>query len=62
MTTYATENRIGRQRAAHVIEECAATGNLPRLVNEIRQMAADDSGVGVGFLFEVGRKLFNRNQ
>lgn len=51
------ENKLGRQHAARLIGECAATGKLPRLVRELREMAKDDSGVGVGFLFEVGERL-----
>ncbi|MER8839319.1 hypothetical protein NKH86_11210 [Mesorhizobium sp. M0913] len=57
MSTYANENILGRQRAARLIEDCAATGNLPRLVREIREMAADGGGVSVGFMFEIGERL-----
>lgn len=49
MSTYADENKLGRQRAAQIVEDCAATGDLPRLVREIRKMAGANDGVGVGF-------------
>ncbi|MHA6644633.1 hypothetical protein [Mesorhizobium sp. A623] len=54
MTTYASENKIGRQRAVQLIEDCAATGDMPRLVRLVREMAADKTGYGVGFLYALG--------
>lgn len=53
MLTYSDENKFGRQGAAQAIAGCLATGDLPRLVQEIREAAAGDDGVSVGFLYAL---------
>ncbi|MCK9550885.1 hypothetical protein [Aquamicrobium sp.] len=58
--SYALHNQIGRQRAQRIIEECAATDNMPRLVNEIRKAAADESGFGVGFMYAIAQLVAAR--
>lgn len=56
MSTWATENNFGRQHAARLIEDCTATGDFPRLVREIREMAAAHDGVSVGFLYALAER------
>lgn len=51
MLTYSDENKFGRQAAAEAIDECRATGDLPRLVQKIREAAAGDDGGSIGFLY-----------
>jgi hypothetical protein len=53
MSSYSHDNSIGRSRAVQVIGDCSATGDLPRLVREIREAAAGDDGVSVGFLYAL---------
>ncbi|MBN9074873.1 MAG: hypothetical protein BGN87_22575 [Rhizobiales bacterium 65-79] len=62
MSEYSKLNQDGRQHAARLIEDCRLTGDLPRFVRKIREMAADDSGVGVGFLHEVGELAIKGSQ
>lgn len=59
MLTYAEENALGRQRDAHTIDDCRAAGDLPRLVREIREAAAGDDGVSVGFLYALAQSALN---
>lgn len=56
MLTYSDENKLGRQHAAQAIDECRVTGDLPRLVREIREAAAVDDGVSVGFLYALAEQ------
>ncbi len=56
MLTYADDNKLGRQHAARAIDECRATGDLPRLVREIREAATGDDGVSVGFLYALAEQ------
>lgn len=58
--TYQQECIAGRERAADLIRECAETGNLPKLLREIRYHAADEGGNGVGFLFELAERATAR--
>lgn len=53
---YANENEFGRRRVAQVVADCAATGDVPRLVREIRAAVADESGAGVGFLYALAER------
>lgn len=50
MNDYEEQCRLGRERASRLIEDCRASADIPRLVREIRSVAADTSGIGVGFL------------
>lgn len=56
MVSYSVDNNIGRQHAAQVIDDCRATGNLPRLVQEIRAAAAGDDAVSIGFLYGLAER------
>ncbi|ODT17494.1 MAG: hypothetical protein ABS35_25700 [Kaistia sp. SCN 65-12] len=52
MNDWSTNNAIGRDYAAKAIAYAVESENIPLLVRQIREMAADtESGVGAGFLF-----------
>ena len=55
--SYAVECKEGRDRAAHIMREAAQTGNMPALVQAIRDAAKDESGYGAGFLFAIGSEV-----
>lgn len=57
--TYSKQCEDGCNHAARVIEDCAASGNVPRLVQEIRGMASDQTGFGVGFLSTLSEMVLN---
>lgn len=59
---YSIECKAGRDYAASEVSRCAETGDLPRLVRTIREMAADESGIGVGFLFAAAGRLIADHQ
>lgn len=52
--TYAKQCQMGRDHAAHIMNETTQTGNMPALVQAIREAVKDDSGYGAGFLFAIG--------
>jgi hypothetical protein len=62
MVTYSDECKLGRQAAARAIEDCRATDNVPRLIKQVREMAADESGVGVGYLYTLIQSCVARQQ
>ncbi len=53
MLTYSDDNKFGRQAAAQAIHECRITGDLPRLVQKVREAATGDDGISVGFLYAL---------
>lgn len=55
--TYEQQNLVGREVAASAIAECIETGNHPKLVRMIRDMAAQDTGVAVGFLYSIADRV-----
>ena len=50
---------MGRNHAAHVMREAAQTGNMPRMVQAIRDAAKDETGYGAGFLYALGSGAAN---
>ena len=55
--TYQFECQGGQDEARHVISEARKAGNLPRLVFAVRDAAKDETGYGVGFLFELCQEV-----
>ena len=55
--TYEKENQWGREIAASAAAECLKTGNHPKLVRMIRDMAAQDTGVSIGFLYSIAERV-----
>ena len=54
---YSQECQMGRDHAAQVVREAAQTGNLPKMVRQVREAAQDETGYGAGFLFAFGEKV-----
>ena len=59
--TYEDECKLGRQYATQVIADTRATGDLPKFVRTVRDMAGAEDGVAVGFMFEMGKRLIDEN-
>lgn len=55
--TYEQQNQTGCEIAAAAIAECAETGNRPKFVRLICDMASQDSGVSVGFLYSIAERV-----
>ena len=55
--TYSMQCKVGRDHAAQVMREVAQSGNLPQLVQAIREAAKGETGFGAGFLFALGGEL-----
>lgn len=56
MDIYKVECQYGRDAATQALRECKATGNMPKIVREVRAAAADETGYGVGFLYALARE------
>lgn len=54
--TYEQESQRGREIAASAVAEYLETGNQPKLVRMIRDMAAQDTGVSIGFLYSIAER------
>lgn len=54
--SYEQQTARGRAEAAHDLAAIRETGNLPLLVAKIREAAADESGLGAGYLFTLGER------
>lgn len=56
--SYSLECQVGRNHAAQLMREVAQSGNLPKMVLAIRQVAKDEtgSGYGVGFLSAIASR------
>lgn len=50
---YGEECEYGREIAASEISDCAITGNYPKLIRAVRQMAAENNAVSVGFFQKI---------
>lgn len=55
--TYEQQCQQGREIAASAVAECLETGNQPKLVRMIRDMAAQDTGVSIGFLHSIAERV-----
>ena len=55
--TYDQQCQHGREIAAIAVAECLQTGNQPKRVRMIRDMAAEDSGVSIGFLRSIAERV-----
>ena len=55
--TYADQCQYGRSHAAQVVRDAAQTGDLPKMVQAIREAAKDETGYGAGFLAAICGKL-----
>jgi len=60
--SYDQECLAGRSSIAATIDLAKQEGNLPVLVAEIRRLALDDSGMGIGGLFEVAERLLKGSE
>ncbi|MGQ0565976.1 MAG: hypothetical protein ACT4OK_13015 [Gemmobacter sp.] len=54
---YTAECKLGREHATEAMNDCRATGNVPKFVRTIRDAAKDESGYGVGFLYALGCEI-----
>lgn len=54
---YTKQNAFGRAHAVHAIQDYQQTGNAPRFVQTIREAATDETGFGVGFMFELAERV-----
>lgn len=55
--TYEQQCEYGREIAANVVSECLETGNQPKLVRMIRDMASQETGVSIGFLHSIAERV-----
>lgn len=55
--TYEQQNEFGREIAASAVAECLESGNQPKLVRMIRDMAGQDTGVSIGFLYSIAERV-----
>lgn len=55
--TYEQQCQHGREIAASAVAECLETGNQPKLVRMIRDMAAQDTGVSIGFIYSIAERV-----
>ena len=53
----ATDNRTGAMCARELAQYVAATDNRPMFARVVRDMSADKSGIGMGFLFELAAMM-----
>lgn len=53
---YSDQCAAGRRQAAQMLRECRETGNVPMMVQALREAVADQTGYGVGFLSQVGQE------
>ena len=51
--SYSLECQVGRDHAAQLMREVAQSGNLPKMIQAMRDAAVDPTGYGVGFMFAV---------
>ena len=58
---YATQCNLGRDHAGQMLRETARTGNLPKMVQTIREIAKEDTGFAVGFLFALSDRAIQIN-
>ncbi|MDP3263473.1 MAG: hypothetical protein U1E06_19825 [Tabrizicola sp.] len=58
--TYESQCQFGRAIAASEIDDCKATGNYPKLIRAIREMADQSHGVSIGFLQAIAEKAARR--
>ena len=54
---YEQQCEFGREVAASAVAECLETGNQPKLVRIIRDMASQYSGVSIGFLHSIAERV-----
>ena len=54
---YTAECKLGRDHATQAMNDCRATGNVPKFVQTIRDAAKDEGGYGVGFLFKLSGEV-----
>lgn len=55
--TYEQQCEYGREIAASAVAECVETGNQPKLVRMIRDMASQETGVSIGFLHSIAERV-----
>lgn len=55
--TYEKQCELGREIAANAVAECLETGNQPKLVRIMRDMALQDTGVAIGFLHSIAASV-----
>lgn len=55
--TYEQQCEFGREIAASAVAECLETGNQPKLVCTIREMAGQDAGISIGFLHSIAERV-----
>lgn len=55
--TYDQQCQYGREIAASAVAECLETGNQPKLVRMIRDMAGKDTGISIGFLHSIAERV-----
>lgn len=53
---YSKECELGQLEAQHDMAAVSVTNNLPLLIRKIREAAADQTGYGVGYLYELGQR------
>jgi hypothetical protein len=54
--SYQKQCEFGRAVAVSDICDCAETGNYPKLIRKIREMASQNNGVSIGFLQAIAEK------
>lgn len=55
--TYEQQCEFGREIAASAVAECLESGNQPKLVRTIRDMASQDTGIAIGFLQSIAERV-----
>ncbi len=55
--SYNLECQVGRDHAAQLMREVGESGNLPKIVQALREAAKDETGYGVGFLYALSEKI-----
>lgn len=52
--SYSLEAQVGRFHAAQLMREVAQSGNMPKMVQALREAAKDETDYGVAFLYAIG--------